>query len=146
MLGTDKHIKSRVWRWFIELPLEKRATVLSIEDKHCVQLIQCMYQRKVAHGEGLFYDGGLVSNSATHSVADEFCFIKLSTLARHHNCNYPECLLTRDIALEEWYASLSLSSSHRVYHRSRTKQRETNRDLGNAYTYVLVGGEQHPLV
>jgi len=109
MLGTDKHIKSRVWRWFIELPLEKRATVLSIEDKHCVQLIQCMYQRKVAHGEGLFYDGGLVSNSATHSVADEFCFIKLSTLARHHNCNYPECLLMRDIALEEWYASHYLS-------------------------------------
>ena len=111
--AKDHEWKSKVWMWFLHLPLSEKAKVLSIEDKENIQLIQKMYQKKLEEGEGLFFavDDGFEDqddfnlkgkNNYIFTNKNDFCFSKMSCLDSYRICNYPESLLNHDRQLESF--------------------------------------------
>lgn len=108
--------KSAVWNWFLNLDLDEKARVLSIEDKDSVQLIQKMYKKKMQDGEGLFFavdDGfedmtdqfpqssNVKKSQYIFTNKNDFCFMKLSCLDEYRIINYPESLIGPDRELEK---------------------------------------------
>lgn len=108
--------KAAVWKWFLNLDLDEKARVLSIEDKDSVQLIQKMYQKKIQDGEGLFFavdDGfedmddhfpqssNIKKSQYIFTNKNDFCFMKISCLDEYRIINYPESLIGPDRELEK---------------------------------------------
>merc|ERR1712232_554282 len=114
MKRTKNPTKSNVWTWFVNLSLEEKSRVLSIEDKDCVQLIQKMFKKKTCDGEGLFFavdDGFDMKDNFPNSCSmkksqyiftnkNDFCFMKLGCLDKQRIISYPEYLLVPDRELE----------------------------------------------
>ena len=105
---AERQWKPVVWEWFVSQPLEKRVRILTVEDRHFVQLVMYMFETKREDGQGLFYESGLEEMSLATDVSDDFCFVTLKALSfngsrRQHNCVYPEHLLAKDLEFEEMY-------------------------------------------
>jgi hypothetical protein len=100
--GNDEINHGKVLRnWFLKLPVEERARVLTFQDKEGITTIKHMVAIKLKNGDGLFY-ALEEEDMKSHPLQfdNNLCFLRISLLSYH--CFYSQRLLDQDKQLEEY--------------------------------------------